>query len=141
MKNKGMVLIETLVSITLFFIVVFPLLGFNQKLLHTNHKLNNIKCELKNFQILRKQLYKKDFSSYIGTHEYSYEDISQAEIFDGIFIPELKDKNLSVTIEVRPLYIYSALEKYRYLNITLVYKTRDKTFSSKFISAEFEVYK
>ena len=141
MKNKGMVLIETLISITLFFIVVFPLLGFSQKLLHTNQKLTRIKCEHKNYQILRKQLCGKKLFSYIGKHEYTYEDVSQGEILDGIVIPEPRDKKLNITIEITPIYISSSWEKYRYISVDLIYKTENKTFSSNFISAGFEVYR
>lgn len=152
MKNKGMVLIETLVSITLFFIVVFPLLGFNQQLLHTNKKLSLIKLEHKNYQMLLKQLTGKGYknlSQHIGKHQFTYEDFTQGKGLAGIILPEPKNKTAknsnitskdkNITIEITPLYISSSLERYRYLSIKLVYESEVKTFSSQFITSGFEV--
>ena len=169
MKNKGMVLIETLISITLFFIVVFPLLGFNQQLLHTNKKLSLIKLEHKNYQMLLKQLTAKGYenlSQHIGKHEFTLEDFIEENGVAGIILPKpknktakniatkdtnrtpkdiaaknsnIRSKDKNITIEITPLYISSSLERYRYLSIKLVYESEVKTFSSQFITSGFEV--
>ncbi|WP_410208477.1 hypothetical protein [Fusobacterium sp.] len=144
MKNKGLILIEILISITLFFIIIFPLLTFNQKLLLTNRKITLMEKEYKNYQSLRKQLVGQGYEklrSHIGEYTWNRENCIDDSFLSRIVFPYEIDRNTEFSVEITPVNIVSKDKKYRYIGIKLRYKTDVKNFTSRFLTYGFEEYK
>lgn len=144
MKRKGMVLIEILISITIFFIALYPLLNFNNRLLSINNSITLFERENKNFSALKTQLTKSDnkyLKSFIGTQTFNNRDgnITKESIFKDITFP-YPISEVSITIEISPITISSAVKKYDYLYMKIMYMVNNKTFiSSSLISNKEEI--
>ncbi|WP_211492065.1 MULTISPECIES: hypothetical protein [unclassified Fusobacterium] len=144
MKRKGMVLIEILISITIFFIALYPLLNFNNRLLSINNSITLFERENKNFLALKTQLENLDnryLKKFIGSETFNNRDgnITKENIFKDIIFP-YPVSNVTITIDISPITISSTVKKYDYLYMKIMYMVNNKTFiSSSLISNKEEI--
>ena len=144
MKRKGMVLIEILISITIFFIALYPLLNFNNRLLSINNSITLFERENKNFLALKTQLENLDnryLKNFIGSEIFNNRDgnITKESIFKDITFP-YPVSDITITIDISPITISSTVKKYDYLYMKIMYMVNNKTFiSSSLISNKEEI--
>ncbi|MBR8700610.1 hypothetical protein IX317_000934 [Fusobacterium sp. DD29] len=139
-----MVLIEILISITIFFIALYPLLNFNNRLLSINNSITLFERENKNFLALKTQLENLDnryLKKFIGSETFNNRDgnITKENIFKDIIFP-YPVSNVTITIDISPITISSTVKKYDYLYMKIMYMVNNKTFiSSSLISNKEEI--
>lgn len=141
-KNEGMIFIEVLVSITIFSIILFPLIEFNTEIFKINQKLLILKREHTNFNALRKQLRVmkiKELKNSIGNY-YCYIDkgkIIESGFLDNIIVPYKISKNVKININIYPIKIKSMCEDYEYITVEIMYTINNKIFKSREIVSRF----
>lgn len=139
-----MVLIEILISITIFFIALYPLLNFNNRLLSINNSITLFERENKNFLALKTQLENLDnryLKKFIGSETFNNTDgnITKENIFKDIIFP-YPVSDVTITIDISPITISSTVKKYDYLYMKIMYMVNNKTFiSSSLISNKEEI--
>lgn len=141
-KNNGTIFIEVLISITIFSIILFPLIRFNNEIFKINQKLLILKKEYVNFNALKKQLRVKNFKELKNSIEDYNCNIKNGKLvnddfLENIVIPYKISKNVKISINVYPIKIISVSESYEYITIQIVYKVEGKKFESKEIISRF----
>lgn len=142
MKNKGSILIEVLISIVLFYIILFPLIDLNNQIFKINSKQLILQREYKNYEVLKKQLRVKkiqEIQRNFGKHEYFFKDgeIIGDNFLDDIIFPYKVYKDTKITIEIYPIRVFSDKESYTYITVAVMYIINNKIITSKEIISEF----
>lgn len=142
MKNQGSILIEVVIAMGLFYIILFPLVDFNNQIFKINSKQLILQKECKNFEILKKQLRvikNEELKRNYGRHEYRFEngEIIGDNFLDNIIFPYKVYQNTKIIIEVYPARIFSNDEVYTYITVAVMYIINNKIITSREIISEF----
>ena len=137
MKNKGIMIVEVIIAISLFSISIFPLLEFNRQLLQINRNILRTEKIYKNYTALQKQLLSKDFLYF--KENLGYYELTKANhsFIENIVFPYgienfFTDNNTTLKIEIIPSTIYSNIEKYDYIILKILYINNNKSFVSEY---------
>lgn len=134
MKNSGAILIEVLVSMALFFVLIFPLINFNFRLISINNNIITYQHEYKNFKSLGKFLKSRGnqyLQNYLGEYNESDEFIANIEL------PYKRSKSTRIKVKIQKMSICSENERYKYIYIKIIYTYINNKFTSEHLVSRF----
>lgn len=127
MKNRGMIMIEIIVSIFLFMALIFPVMKFNNKMLEVNRKIDTYTKSKINFDYLKAYFKSKNIDFY--KNKIGYYDEKNNFLMDINLPYKLKDK-YAVNIIQTPI---TSNEIYEYITVEIMYTINNKQYIEKFL--------
>lgn len=134
MKNKGFTFIELIVSMSLFFLILFPLVKYVQFSFFTNRRYLQLEKSFCNFKAIENQLKIQNYEvlkNSLGNREYNFENFGKDILTQDFFIPYDLDKSSRLNINISEIYYQFEEKKYTYLEIYFTYVNNNKIFKSK----------
>ena len=147
MKKRGFTLLEVVISIAIFLLTIIPAMEFNRKMLETYRKYSAIENEIKNIEILEKQIRSKGYkklNEYIGEYHYELlEDSFSVEgngILNGLNFLFLGRKGERILVKIERIKNISTVEEKSVLSLKIEYRTKYKNFKVMRLISELEEY-
>lgn len=147
MKKRGFTLLEVVISIAIFLLTIIPAMEFNRKMLETYRKYSAIENEIKNIEILEKQIRSKGYkklNEYIGEYHYELlEDSFSVEgsgILNGLNFLFLGKKGERILVKIERIKNISTVEEKSVLSLKIEYRTKYKNFKVMRLISELEEY-
>ena len=103
MKRRAFTFIELILSMTLFFITLFPLLKYVHLSFITHRKYLKLEEDFINFKALEKQMQAKTslfLRNYLGKKEYNYETFGKDSLTESIYLPYELNRNFLLELEI-----------------------------------------
>lgn len=133
MKRRAFTFIELILSMTLFFITLFPLLKYVHFSFITHRKYLKLEEDFINFKALEKQMQAKTslfLRNYLGKKEYNYETFGKDSLTESIYLPYELNRNFLLELEIFEIFYQTRDEKYNYIEIKIMYINNNKSFKS-----------
>lgn len=134
MKNRGFTFTELIISMALFFLILFPLVKYIQFSFFTNRKYLQLERSFYNFRAIENQLKTQNYEileKFLGRRDYNFETFGKDTLTKDFFIPYSIDKSSKLSIEISEIYYQFEEKKYQYLEIYFMYIDSNKSFESK----------
>lgn len=142
MKKQGFSLIEIIISVTLFLIIIFPLVNYNKEILKMNRALQNTEMMWENFNCLNKQLLNKNYSffeNHIGKKEFSISNnkLLNNGITDSFFFPHPFNSKDKIMILISEVYFSDDLNNTKYFELYTTFENGNRFFSKKLLISPY----
>lgn len=144
MRDKAFSFIEVIISMSLFLIIILPLMEFNREMLKTNRKYMEIEQNEKNFHLLERKIISKGYQFLIlnlGNHEYIIEKNKDFNsVFSDIKFLYKNKEDKKILLSIDKVVFKNKIEEEKFLRLKIELHSKNMILKKEKLISEYDEY-